>query len=359
MKKNTGLRMRLFVGLSLLAFVSAPPAWGRGVFGGGNTGDELIEWQFVKTSAIAFVRAVSAEDFRNAGASTEAQRIYSGCRETILRGLIQTQFRFVERIADGGQYHALARRRAGGVVEVSRTKIQELLAARALVSATMVGSLIHEATHDCRLNGQPISDRFDAFLNEIGEGVIRASGGQALAGFADLAFVDRAARGTALRFDELSGATQRALTERFQEYLADWVFLRFRQSFAGIERPQSGAKFFESQNTQVFPGWESLNWRAVSAQAEPQALITKVVRASVGALRPRFLNAQGQSDLLPLALNCTRGAGANATPAAACRAAIDLAPAPVGQLARGRVVLEFTLDVFGKLEVTRVSTEGL
>ena len=327
-------------------------AQARGVFGGGNSGDESIQLGFVKTAALNLVKLVTAEDIFRVTGSTRSKEIYAKCRDQIFMGLVRTKFQLVDSIPDGGRYHALARRKPGGVTEISRKKLEQVTQGGALTTPLLTAVAIHEAGHDCKVDGRALGDDSDPILNEIGETLVTAGNANATAHFLDMEFVEKVGRGEPVRYLDLSAQVRRRISEKYLDYVGDWVYLRFKNLFA--DRPVGASDFRATGETSLFVGWASFDWRNMGAGLELGQFVRETLQSGYDTHDLYYFDGE-QNQPLGVGFQCQKAAASSDSPAAVrCQLAVSWATLKATSFGRATPELSFVLDLFGNVRFERV-----
>lgn len=263
--------------LALVPVFFNSTAAARGVAGIGNTGDISIQFEFAREIAVQTLRNVSVFDLFESAPQPQLRDLYRSCRDSMYRGAVLTEFELLEKIEDGNQFHALARR-LPGKIQISRTEMERLSAAGSLNTGLLVAVILHEVGHDCSINGNPVGDSYDQLLNQLALELHRASRRISAGVFRDLEFVERVKRRQSVSFQQLSPAARESIAISYLNYVGDWIYQRFEERFR--YRPAPASDFYATADTSLYPGWNAINLATNSTNREINAVVYGVLRAS-------------------------------------------------------------------------------
>lgn len=341
--------MKRLINLTLCCLL--PLSAQAGIFGSGNTADSSLQLNFTRSTAALLLKTVTARDVELASSRADLAKLYEQCREVMYLGLLRSRIELVERISDGGKYHALARRKSKNHIEVSRSEIHRLMRANLLTNPLLTALFIHEVAHDCAPNGRPLDDSADPLLNELGLAVLEASGARTFTNFIDIDLIERVARGEKVSFLELSARAQKELVDRWADYFGDSLYLRESASFAA--RPAPASRFDADARTSVFPGWgQHLRRGEIPASVSTPAagLLQESIRSSLFTAR-----TSGGLKILPTELRCSPQKSEEQVSAARCSLFVDASGFPGQERSSHRV--DFRLDLYGKLDIERIEVK--
>lgn len=332
----------------LAAFIGFHVNGFAGVFGSGNTADSSLQFNFVRSTGLMLLKETDAKAVEESSNNPALGRLYGACRETMYKGLLSTSFELVEKIPDGGRYHALARRVGVDTIRISRSEIAKMSKAGTLTAPFLTALVLHEVGHDCVFDGKKLDDSADPDLNELALAAIEASGAKNFSAYLDIDFIKRVNAGENVIFLDLSSRQRERILSRYLDYLGDWIYLQNKDKFP--ERPAPASDFFANFDTSWFLGWGSLlNRNALDPVSAGAA--RGILQATHEMHDFAYFNG-AKNTALPRKLSC-KPIGGDST--VGCALLIDTTVAgPIGILARQQEIL-FTLDIFGNLVIRRVS----
>lgn len=254
-------------------------------------------------------------------------------------------------IDDGEGFDAVAQR-LPDVVRLSRKSLEGFARSGTLTATFLTAMILHEVGHDCSLNGSPVTDKQDALLNELAEGLIRASNNSVNTQVIDVHFVERVNAGNSVVFHELSAATRRKIVQKYLDYVGDWVYSRERRLFG--DRPAPASDFFADYKTSVYEGWGRLP-QTVLSQSSFGPVLEGILKPSFERTGFFYSLSNGTVEQLPSALQCLSVRDEDsALNASTCSLTVHwshLLPDPHGLL---KQEIRFTLDVLGTLQIHSV-----
>ena len=321
-----------------------------GVFGGGNTGDSTIQFEFIKSTAVSMLRSVTPKDVSRHTRNKELERIYRLCHEQMYVGMLKTKLQVVEEIPDGGEHHALARRLPGFVTQVSRTEMEKLMKNGNLTPALITAIMLHEVGHDCELEGTRLDDEYDPLLNELAKNLVLISSAHSLSHFIDIDFVEKVKKNEDVQFADLSAQAQKKLNSKYLDFVGDWLYLNNKSILE--YRPAPASNLYASLNTSWFKGWGSMPLFA-SDQQIIRKLVRRILEPSFEAKRMIYFDGESNQNL-PIDLSC-HYLFANVKEAATAQCEITIKwPEISGVANRQEVFMLFRINVFGTVKVRKI-----
>lgn len=341
--------MCFFLGLSRIA--------SAGVFGVGNTSDLSLQLQFAKSNAITFLKIIDLDQFRGAITDERSIQFYQQCRQTMFLSALRTEFEIVDAIPDGGEYHAVMRRKKG-VIQASRSAMESLAKNGQFTAYGLTAQVLHELGHDCVYQGQRVDDRFDPILDKVGEGLAKAATSQSMNYYRSVDFIQKVKHQKPVDFFDLASEVRAVIAQKYLDYVGDWAFVTFRSEFGPSigskntceERPAPASQFYATLEDSLYVGWGHLPLRLATPQMSLEKAARYLLQSSFESKGITYFDGKLNRSL-PTNLKCTANQKLGID-GARCLLQILW---PNLQMASGRGVrLYFTTDLLGTAAISKV-----
>lgn len=322
------------------------------VFGSGNTGDLTLQLNFARSTAIAYVRALPAQDLWTHTNDLEVRQLYKECRSTLLEGLLSLSFQVVGRIPDGEGLHAFMQR-ADGKIRISRHEYERGISRGLVTGPSLVAHLLHEVGHDCVLNGQRLDDSQDSLLDRMGQTVVSAGVNKSLSPYLDYQVIRDVQQNKPVSFESLSAKIREDLTKQILEFAGERLYFANRTTILSRfgERPASAARLERSHPGSRIPTWSEV---AVEMSVLDQIFIRHFIEGSLLMKAPTVATHSG-GEAIPRQLHCVN-ASMSSEKGIRCRLSLDLRTLGAAErLQMQKVQMTFTLDIFGEVRIESIT----